>query len=1036
MDYKELMGVDIPIAAAVATYGNSLKIEMVNAEFVRLFGYTERDLAQMGAENMISKQDIYLLEETVAQAVQGQRVADQEVRIRQKGHDFFWVQVRCSRLTYKNALPQLIFLFWDIHAQKSSELKQQLLTQKYEMMEKLSREYPFDLDVPNWRMLRSHRLMELRGDFEAQDCYYPVDEEVKTLSLADQEVFLKAMHEAAQTEISGSIDTRFNICNEDEAPRYQWFRTYYRSVKDEAGNIVRIIGRSFNIERDKALQEKVRRDPLTKLLNKLEIQREVTAYIEDNPSNTSVMFLIDIDNFKGINDNFGHTFGDTVIMDVANIIQSQFRVDDLVGRVGGDEFLVFMKNTSVDKAKEKAERLCSVLSREYAGENINYRISSSIGMAVYRSPEDTYAGLFEKADHAMYRAKQSGKDGFELASVADVGPIKNEAVYIDRRERITQKDQEFLAFAVSLMSHAKNLEGSLNMLLKKIADRYDLDFVAVFENDAEEEQLTLTNYYARRNLITNERIFHKLYMENIQIKPGQCAVLTHEQLLQAGHVYPNEDGVEVKSDVLFSAVIGKFEYIGDRTGEVMYLTKNEQKQWSVSEIELFKELTRTIAIFVSLRFRVDESRAQIQKIQMRDQLTNLYNQESFRRQVARVMAKADPDKVYAIEYLDINNFGYVNENYGYKVGDSILKMFAADVSSQPYFVAGCRLYSDFFLILAADESSEMLEMHLQKRNQRFTNMQNHQYPNSGMGVTAGVYILENTKMDIDQAIENANLAWKNAKNSGKRQIMFYTPDLRTMRIEEQKVVGEFFEALYRDDFQMYLQPKFFLGKEIIYGAEALARWKKPDGTIVPPAYFIDSLEKIGYITELDFYIFEEVLKTLDKWNRQKKRKIIISTNFSGRHFEGTGEEFLNRIAHVMSKYTVLPSNVEIEVTEGVLVKNVEVLRHCLNRLHDMGFRIAIDDFGTGYSSLSMLADMPSDVIKIDKSFINVGMTDQKLKLLCEIGRMVKILGKEIIIEGVETKEQEQFLIDGGFACGQGFLCNRPVSLGEFERLYL
>lgn len=103
-----------------------------------------------------------------------------------------------------------------------------------------------------------------------------------------------------------------------------------------------------------------------------------------------------------------------------------------------------------------------------------------------------------------------------------------------------------------------------------------------------------------------------------------------------------------------------------------------------------------MAIFVSLRFRMDESRAQIQKIQMRDPLTNLYNQESFRRQVAKVLAKADPDKVYAIEYLDINNFGYVNENYGYKVGDSILKMLATDVSSQPYFVAGCRLYSDFF----------------------------------------------------------------------------------------------------------------------------------------------------------------------------------------------------------------------------------------------------------------------------------------------------------------------------------------------------
>ena len=96
----------------------------------------------------------------------------------------------------------------------------------------------------------------------------------------------------------------------------------------------------------------MRRDPLTKLLNKLEIQREVTSYIEENPSSTNVMFLIDIDNFKGINDNFGHTFGDTVIMDVANLIRSQFRVDDFVGRVGGDEFLVFMKNTSKGESTE------------------------------------------------------------------------------------------------------------------------------------------------------------------------------------------------------------------------------------------------------------------------------------------------------------------------------------------------------------------------------------------------------------------------------------------------------------------------------------------------------------------------------------------------------------------------------------------------------------------------------------------------------------------------------------------------------------
>ena len=182
--------------------------------------------------------------------------------------------------------------------------------------------------------------------------YYPVDEEVRTLSPVDRKLFLDAMHEASLIEKSGSVDTRFNISKDGEVPRYQWFRTYYRSVTNAEGEIIRIIGRSFNIDMDKSLQEEVRRDPLTQLLNKLEVQKEVTRYIEENPNKCSVLFLIDIDNFKGINDNFGHTFGDTVIMDMAKLIQSQFRMNDIVGRVGGDEFLVFMKNTTVEKAEE------------------------------------------------------------------------------------------------------------------------------------------------------------------------------------------------------------------------------------------------------------------------------------------------------------------------------------------------------------------------------------------------------------------------------------------------------------------------------------------------------------------------------------------------------------------------------------------------------------------------------------------------------------------------------------------------------------
>lgn len=1035
MDYKELMAADIPIASAIISYGEDWKIERVNTEFVKLSGYTERDLGESGRDQLITEKDCYLFEETLAQAIATKMTADQVLRIRRKDQKIRWVAFRSSVFHYIDAVPYLLVVFWDIDHQKRKEIRQEIFKKKYEMMECLSHEYPFDLDVKSWTMMRSHRLMELRGVYGTEDVYYPVDEEVRTLSPVDHKLFLDAMHEAAMVVKSDSVDTRFNISKDGEAPRYQWFRTYYRSVTNAEGEIIRIIGRSFNIDMDKSLQEEVRRDPLTQLLNKLEVQKEVTRYIEENPNKCSVLFLIDIDNFKGINDNFGHTFGDTVIMDMAKQIQSQFRMNDIVGRVGGDEFLVFMKNTTVEKAEEKAKLLCHLLEKKYMGRKLHYRLSASIGMAVYAKDGDNYRTLFEKADHAMYRAKQAGKDGYQLAQEEDCGPVKNTKHVIDRQEQISQDDRNFLAFTISLMAHARDLDGSLNLLLKRIAERYHLDMVAVMENAEDDSGMVMTNYYSNVFSFYDRSFIPGMHPMIKELKPGEYLIFDPQI---AGIALPPEDSLR-KSKVENNnntALITKFEYVGEKIGEVVYLSMDLNRQWKTDEIEMMQELSRTLAIFVSLRFRMDESKAQIRQIQKRDSLTNLYNQSAFRETAQEILRQADKNKIYALEYLDINNFGYVNENYGYKVGDSILKMFAADLSSQPYYNAGCRLYSDFFLVLLCDESKEKLEENLNLRNRRFTNMQNHQYPNSGMGVTAGVYVIEDSRMDIEQAIENANLAWKSAKNAGKQGIMFYESSLRTKRAEEQKIVGEFFEALYRDDFRMYLQPKFILGERHVYGAEALARWKRPDGTILPPAYFMDSLEKIGYITELDFYIFEEVLKTLDKWERQKRRKLVISTNFSGRHFDTDGEEFLDRIQHIFSKYTVPAEYVEIEVTEGVLVKNVHVLERCVNRLHEIGFRVSIDDFGTGYSSLSVLADMPADVVKIDKSFINKDMNGKKMDLLYEIGRMVKILQKDIIIEGVETEEQEKLLINGGFTCGQGYLCNRPIPIGEFERLYL
>ena len=732
MDYREFIQLDLPVAVAIVSCGADWRVEEANAEFTDVLGYTEKELRETRPQKMVYDEDYANLVSVLENVVRTHDNGKMQLRIVRPDGKTRWVEMRCSVLAHYDVKPYVVLFLWDIDEEKRREEHQKLLNQKYELMEQLSLEYPFDLDVENWTMLRSYRLMELRGQYDYSEQYFPVDEEVLTLCPPDQELFLKAMKEAATEEKTGSMDTRFNIHTENETPKYLWFRTYYKSIADHNGRITRIIGRSFNIDEDKNLQEEVRRDPLTKLLNKLEIQRETDAFLEGAEDGTHVLFLIDIDNFKGVNDNFGHTFGDTVIVDVANIIKSFFRNNDLTGRVGGDEFLVLMKNTTLEKAKERAGNLGEALCKVYTGGSIHYRISASIGLAACNGGDgNTYSSLFEKADHAMYRTKQGGKNGYEIAGAKDVGMIRNGIKNIERRENMGAEDREFLAFSISLMAHAKNIDGSLNMLLNRITERYQLDLVMVFEDNTENDGMVMTNYFGNNFSFYGKSAFPKKSPSLKELQPGEYMIVKNSRSNFAtgmGKYLKSTDTYNEKAP--FSAVVGKFEYVGGCTGEVIYVSLDEERQWQPGELEIFQELTRMMAIFVSLRYRVTESREQISSIQKKDPLTGLYNQEAFREAVVEILAHSKPDEVYAIEYMDINNFGYINENYGYKVGDSVLKMFAQDIFVQEYFRAGCRLYSDFFLLLIADESQEKMIDRLHSRNKRFTNMQNHRYPNS------------------------------------------------------------------------------------------------------------------------------------------------------------------------------------------------------------------------------------------------------------------------------------------------------------------
>ena len=255
------------------------------------------------------------------------------------------------------------------------------------------------------------------------------------------------------------------------------------------------------------------------------------------------------------------------------------------------------------------------------------------------------------------------------------------------------------------------------------------------------------------------------------------------------------------------------------------------------------------------------------------------------------------------------------------------------------------------------------------------------------------------------------------------------------KLYEQSICNELHAALDSRQIEMFLQPKFHLEKRVIIGAEALARWRNPNGTYKMPFEFIPVLEKVGYIDELDFFIYEEVLRTLDKWKRDNKELLPISVNFSQHHI--TQPKFVENIIETANRFKVDKGFVELEITESCFSGDTQALFSVMDRLRNEGFKVSIDDFGIGYSTLSVLMNAPVDIVKIDKSFIdNIERNKNDRDFVANMCNLIDTANKDIIFEGVETDAQAAILCQSGYTKAQGWLFDKAMPLSDFESKYM
>ena len=1023
---------EFPMGVAVLKGGHSLQIDIANAEFMKAIGHGEQAEPDRNRDfyDCVYLQDAGAFEDMIEKCREQKRAEEIEVRIISGQGQICWVKFWCSIYYYKDAVPYYLLICKNTNDRKELEDELLLLNEQYSMLEEVTDDVPFEYDVKGKRFRIPHKY-HINGRLQKDDQdYMEIEKWLAFIHKDEQTLYREVIQNASEREMSGSFDYRMNTALGGGIPQYCWYRTVYRSIRGTNGKILKIIGRSYDISSDRKIQEQLseemRRDPLTHLYNKVATGEEAERILKEYPEGTHVLFLIDIDNFKSINDTFGHTVGDTVISDIASALEEQFPDHKLVGRVGGEQ------------AEQKAKELCRHGEKKLVGDDAVIHVTMSVGLAVSGQDGNCYTELFDQADRAMYAIKRSGKSNYAFAG-------KNKTVHTKRNidtcgkdvdyEKKQGMDKEFLNTAFLLLSHARDMNGSLNVLLERIGRRYHLDMVAVFEYDEQIPQMTLTNYWSTFGQIYEKNVIKPIRTEVVEAGSGDFVILndtdeTHYKRLSFENWNTGENRIT-------QIAVAKFEYSGSKTGGLYFGVQNRQNYFESADRTTFCELARVTSVFVSLRNKLRDDQKEIRHLQDRDQLTGLYNLEAFKYRLKNILAEAKQGQEhYALVHIDIDKFSYVNENYGQQTGDAILKDFAGGIQTNERVLLACRMYSDYFILLLKGKDQSEIEKLVAWSTEHYEEKLKKRYPSGTLRLSVGICHIENLNEKFDTILESANLARKLVKEQGGSGICVYKEEMRAKRDDAIQITGRFYGAMQQGELEVYLQPKFNLEERKIYGAEALARWRTKTGEMIMPGRFVPPLENIGYVVDLDFYIYEQLLRAMKRWKKAGKELFTISTNFSRRNFESGGKNFAGRLKRMADHYGIDPKYIEVEVTESVVVENVDELKRVLSELEKFGFRIAIDDFGTGYSSLGVLLEIPADVVKIDKSFTDRINLKEQRNFVSQMGNFIHSAKEEVIFEGIETEEQLQFLRGCGFLYGQGYLFDRPIPLEEFERKYM
>jgi diguanylate cyclase (GGDEF)-like protein len=478
---------------------------------------------------------------------------------------------------------------------------------------------------------------------------------------------------------------------------------------------------------------------------------------------------------------------------------------------------------------------------------------------------------------------------------------------------------------------------------------------------------------------------------------------------------------------------------------IIVLTGNDDDELALSAVQhgaqdyLVKNRLERELLVRSMRYSIERKRYQVQLEHQAnyDALTGLPNRNLLHDRLRQAVYAQRSQRHIAVVFMDLDHFKLVNDSLGHSTGDRLLKGMAERLRAvlREGDTVG-RVGGDEFVLILNDPANEEVVFRTMQRiaakvAEPIVVDGNELY----VTCSAGISLYPQDGRDVETLLRNADAAMYRAKEHGRSNFQFYTSEMNERVSDRLALENALRRALERREFLLHYQQKVDLRSGEIIGAEALVRWMHPEWGLVRPARFIPIAEETGVIVPLGEWVVHEAARQARAWIDAGLAPGVVSVNLSARQFRQEG--LVRTVSRILEETGLEPAALEMELTESMVMHNVESAIATLQGLKSLGIRLSVDDFGTGYSSLSYLKDLPIDTLKIDRAFvrdIGTGSEAEDGVLAQAIISLGRALNLKVIAEGVETDAQVHFLKRHGCDQVQGFLYGEPVAPVEFARL--